>query len=137
MRVLATTITNPLYNPELRHGVKSIRMFYASLPVFFEYRDSRSMANSSGVVCVDIPALGLQGITDPALLLALYNATAAESGQKLPQLPEGETAIACGVCKNPTWYLTRDKFHQAASSVCVKCGNIVKIVRSFHQAGHA
>src|SRR5690348_6874250 len=107
MRELATTITNPVYNPNLRHGVQAIRMFYASLPVIFEYRDNRGLANSSCVVCADIPALGLQAIRDPVLLTVLYNA-AARSGQKQPQLPSGETAIACGVCRNPTWYVTRN-----------------------------
>jgi hypothetical protein len=135
-RLLATTITNPVYSPHLRHGIRSISLFYASLPVIFDYRDAQSTTDNN-VISIDIPALGLQGITEPTVIRALHSASAAISGQKIVSLPTGETAMLCGHCKNPSWYYTHDQFHEPASVVCTKCGAAVKITRSLHQPGHA
>ena len=140
VRILTTTFANPMYNPTLRHGIQSFRLFYASLPIVLQFADlGRKVGDQPH--SIDIPAIGIRGITDPHLIRLLVSAAGIAQTPAAIQIPppaKGETYIACGNCKNHTWYNTRDGFGHPAAAVCTSCGNVIRIMRiPVNQIGHA
>jgi hypothetical protein len=132
---LTRTVANPCYDAGFRRGLCSVREFRAGLPiVVYRMPDGHQNFFSWSRVRIDIPILRLR-INDLALVDKLLGAA---HQPRLPDLPAGETYIACGQCHNTLWRNIMRKDNQMPlSSRCVDCGNEIKILRLLHAPGHA
>src|ERR1700761_8269961 len=97
-KVLLKTIVNPVYKSGLKHGLQSVRLFYATTP-FFVHIPHHSL--------LDIPVLGLQGIMDKTVIQALLAASTPMA--TVPNPPEGEMLVACPKCHNISWAISGDQ----------------------------
>ena len=135
-RDLVVSVFNPYYNAFFRRGIRSIRRFNSGLPIIV-HRAPDPLHNyfSYSARSIDIPALGLRGIFDGAIVDKLI---AASSEHRLPTLSTGETYVACAVCYGTRWHNTMRKGDQAPlRSLCIECGNEIKVLRLLHSPGHA
>ena len=135
-RELMVPVFNPLYDAWYRRGLRSVRRFNIGLPIIVHRTPDRHRNYYSySSITIDIPALSLSGIFDDTVIDKLM---AASCDKRLLALATGETYVACNICYGTRWRNTMRKGdHAPMRSLCIECGNEIKVFRLLHAPGHA